>query len=484
MKHAPHVVVVGGGIAGLTAAYALTGGVTPQHDVTVTVLDADDRLGGKLASVELAGQRIDTGPDGFLARRPEALSLCAELGLSDELEVPGASGAALFARGRLRPMPERLAMGVPTSWRALARSGVLPLPALLRAGLDVVAPRHDLRGPLADRAIGPFVERKLGRAVVATLVDPMVGGIHAGRVADMSAAIAFPQLAAAAGTKGSLMHAMAATLPPAPAADAVAVPIFNALRGTTSSLIDALVAALEQRGVVVQPSTAVTAVTRATPGAGAWQVATAQGALVADAVIVACPAGPASSILAGLDLEIAQLLAAIDAASVATITLVVPTGLLPEDRHGTGFLVPSGSPRRDGSTFLTTAGTWMARKWPHTATADHEVVRLSTGRIDDLRFQAMTDDELVAAARDELGELTGVAVPVGPAAVTRWMDAFPQYRVNHGLRVAGIEAAIASYPALAVCGAAYHGVGIPACIGTARRAAATIATQLSLDAQS
>jgi len=480
----PHVIVVGGGISGLTAAYALTGGVAPDQALSVTVLEFDDRLGGKLASVTLEGQRVDTGPDGFLARRPEAVTLCRELGADPHLEVPGALGASIFARGKLRPMPTRLNLGVPTSWRALARSGVLSWPALLRAGLDVVAPRRDLRGPLGDRAIGPFVEKKLGRAVVATLVDPMIGGIHAGRVADMSAAVVFPPLLAAAGDNGSLMHAMAKSLPPAPAPDAPAAPVFNALHDSTSSLIDLLREELLRRGVTITTGAEVTAVARAPLGTGTWTVTTPGATMVSDGLILATPTPVTAQLVGEVDHELAGLLSTIDYASVATVTLVVPSGVLPEDRHGTGLLIPAIARRRDGSAFLASAVTWLSRKWPHLGRPDTELVRLSTGRIDDQRFTAMTDLELTAALRDELAEVIGVSIPVGPSSVTRWMDAFPQYRVNHALRVQGIEAAAASHPSLAVCGAAYHGIGIPACIGSGRTAAAAVRAQLLGDPQS
>ncbi len=480
----PHVIVVGGGIAGLTAAYALSGGATPDGACAITVLERDDRLGGKLASVTVEGQRIDTGPDGFLARRPEAVTLCRELGAEDQLEIPGALGASIFARGKLRAMPSRLNLGVPTSWRALARSGVLSWPALLRAGLDLVAPRRDLRGPLGDRAIGPFVARKLGRTVVATLVDPMIGGIHAGRVADMSAAVVFPPLLAAAGDNGSLMHAMAKSLPAAPPSDTPPAPVFHALHDSTSSLIDLLHAELLRRGVTITTGASVTAIDRAPLGTGTWTVTTPSETLVGDGLILATPTPVTAQLVAEVDHELAGLLSAIDYASVATITLVVPSGVLPEDRHGTGFLIPAIARRRNGAAFLASAVTWMSRKWPHLSRPDTEMVRLSTGRIDDRRFTTMTDLELTAALRDELAELTGVSIPAGPSSVTRWMDAFPQYRVNHALRVQGIEAAAASHPSFAVCGAAYHGIGIPACIGSGRTAAAAVLEQLLGGAQS
>ncbi|HUA95349.1 MAG TPA: FAD-dependent oxidoreductase, partial [Acidimicrobiales bacterium] len=181
------VVVVGGGISGLTAAWELTGGAAgPGRDTpSVVVLEAEARAGGKLQTVVVGGRDVDAGPDGFLGRRPEAVDLCRELGLEDELVPIALSGAAVWVGGRRRDLPPGLALGVPTRYFPVARSGILGARGSLRLLVDVVAPRRDLRGPLGDRAVGPLVAHKLGRRVVERLVDPLVGGIHAGTVADM-----------------------------------------------------------------------------------------------------------------------------------------------------------------------------------------------------------------------------------------------------------------------------------------------------------
>ncbi|HEY1734733.1 MAG TPA: ferrochelatase, partial [Acidimicrobiales bacterium] len=204
------VAVVGAGIAGLAAAWELTGGREGPGPSTpaVVVLEASPRVGGKLRTESFGGRSIDVGPDGFLGRRPEAAELCREVGLGDDLEPIGAAGAAVWSGGRRRPLPAGQLLGVPTRFLPVARSGILGLRGNLRLLVDVLAPRPDLRGPLGDRAIGPLVARKLGRRVVDRLVDPLVGGIYAGGVDDVSAAAAHPILLAASQGRAGLMRSL------------------------------------------------------------------------------------------------------------------------------------------------------------------------------------------------------------------------------------------------------------------------------------
>ncbi|MEI6700426.1 MAG: protoporphyrinogen oxidase [Actinomycetota bacterium] len=471
----PRVLILGGGISGLTAAWALTGGETPDDALEVCLIEAAPTFGGKIASTVIDGRRVDLGPDGFLARRPEAVALAKHLGLTNQLRIPGTSGAGIFARGKIRHMPAKLNLGIPTEWRALAKSRVLGPWALLRAGIDIVAPRHDLRGRLGDRAIGPLIERKLGRRVVETLVDPMIGGIHAGRVADMSAAATFPPLLTAAGTSGSLMHALRTSLPPSPADGEPMAPVFNSLVGSVASLIDRLVEVVRERGVELLSSTEATDLHHDDEG---WKVETTTGTIRADGLVLAVPTGPAAQLVRPLDEEMAGLLETIDYASVGLVTFVLDEGAMPEDLYGTGLLVPSIARRSDGSAFLTTAVTYLTNKWPHLQRDGTALVRVSTGRIDDLRFSALDDEALVAQLTGELEELFGVDIHPRATSVARWMDGLPQYRVNHQLRVAGIESAADRQPNLVVTGAAYHGVGIPACIGAAASAADLLRSKL------
>jgi protoporphyrinogen/coproporphyrinogen III oxidase len=468
-----HVVVVGAGIAGLSAAYELTGGATASSSApAVTVLDAADEVGGKLQSVTFGERTVDVGADGFLARRPEAVALIGELGCTDELEGIDAAGAWVLARGRLRRLPAGLALGVPTRLGPREAIGMLGVGGAMRAAVDVVAPRPAGRSPLPDRAIGPLVADKLGQRVVDVLVDPLVGGIHAGRVRDLSAAAVFPPLLGAGQGRGSLMRALRSDASPTREG-----PTFVTLRDGAASLPRRLADALAARDVTCALGRPATRLRRGDAGQPRWVVETPSGDLVADAVVLAAPAPVTSALLSPFDNDAAGLVRGIDAASVAVVTLRVASDEVTLPEGGTGILVPGGTAFED-DTHLVTAVTFLDRKWPHLLAADEVLLRASVGRIDDERFGALDDAALVARVASELAVLIGVDGTPNEAQVTRWPDSFPQYRVNHLVRVEGIEAAVRALGGLAVAGAAYRGIGVPACIASGRAAARAVRTWL------
>jgi len=505
------VVVVGGGISGLAAAWELSGGSrgtgggpgihhtgtrggTPELDADevdakemdgrevdgpeIIVLESTSRLGGPLDSVKFGDHIVDTGPDGFLGRRPEAVALCHEIGLESSLVPIARSGAAVWARGRLRPLPASLALGIPTRFGPTARSGILGLRGQIALARDVVLPRPDVRGPIGDRSIGPLVSRKLGRRVSERLADPLIGGIHAGSVDDMSAAATFPPLLAAAQKRGSLMRALRAEMP-TPAADPP--PLFWALEGGMASLITHLAAALRARGVEIRCNTPVEQLERpgerqGQPQGERWSVAAGAEHIRADAVVLALPAPGAGRLLAPHDDEAAALLANIPYASVTVVTMRVPVDAVPGPLTGTGFLVPRQSPPARGrDAWAVTGCTYLSEKWPHLSTEGEVLLRASLGRFGDDRADSWSDAEVIARVWDELGLLLGLTGEPLESMVTRWRGAFPQYRVHHLMRTAGIEAALARLGGIASAGAAYRGVGIPACIASGRAAAQALA---------
>ncbi len=495
----PIVAVVGAGIAGLAAAWELVGGASGggasgggASEVAapeVHVFEASDRVGGKLESAELAGRMVDLAADAFLARRPEATGLCAELGLTGSLVPVGASGASIWARGRLRMMPAGLHLGVPTRWWPLVRSGILGPFEVVRPGLDLVTP-HRPGAVSGDRSVGAIVGERLGTTVVERLVDPLVGGIHAGGVGELSAAATFPVLIAASHQAGSLMRSLGrasrqATTAFAGNAAGSSSPVFWSLPGGTASLAALLADALVGRGVSIHTGVAVDSVGREDGGRAGhnptanWSLSlrrTGPGVeaptttLDVDGLVLAVPAPEAAGLLAPVAPEAAGLLGAITYSSVGVITLALPVGALGAPLRGTGFLVPRTS-TVDGQPTLTTGVTYLGRKWPHLARSGDELIRVSVGRFGDERHTALDDDELVASV---LGELTVLVrlqgVPL-QAIVTRWDAAFPQYEVGHLVRVGQVEQSLAALGTVAVAGAALRGVGIPACIGSERHAA-------------
>jgi len=474
------VAVVGGGIAGLAAAWELVGAAP---EARVIVFEGEARYGGKLRTEAFAGRDVDLGPDAFVARRPEAVTLCAELGLADELVAPGTRQAYVWARGRLRLLPAGLALGVPTRLGPLARSGICSPAGLVRPALDLLRRAHGATpagspAPGSDAAVGEVVSRRLGREVTTRLAGPLIGGIHAGTVDTMSTAAVFPALLEADRRPGSLMRALRTTMAPAaPAAPGAgggeAAPVFLTLRGGLGRLVDTLTAALEERGVELRRGAPVRELARAASGSDrAWTIRTDADEESVDGVVVAVPATAAAALMRPLDASLADALAAITYSSVTLVTLRLADDAVPRPLDGSGFLVPRGI--GPGPAPLLTACTWLTSKWPELRRPGDVLVRASVGRADDHRHDGLDDEELVGRCVAELGPMMGVRGSPLEAVVTRWPEAFPQYTVGHLERVAAMETAMAGLPALALAGAAFHGVGIPACVGSGRRAARTV----------
>ncbi|MGX1133936.1 oxygen-dependent protoporphyrinogen oxidase [Streptomyces glaucescens] len=446
---AGRVVVIGAGIAGLAAAHRLL-----ERGARVTVLEASDRVGGKLLPGEIAGVRVDLGAESLLARRPEAVGLAREFGLAGRLEPPATATAALWTRGALRPMPKGHVMGVPGT--AAALSGVLSEEGLRRIERDAELPRTEVGD---DVAVGEYVAARLGREVVDRLVEPLLGGVYAGDAYRISLRSAVPQLFRAAHTHDSLTGAVREIQAKA-AANPQTGPVFMGLRGGIGTLPLAVAESVRARGGEILTRTAVTELRRRPDGG--WRVTAGDRVLPADAVVVAVPAPAAAGLLRAEAPAAAAELTAVEYASMALITLAYRRAdvRLPE---GSGFLVPPVDGRTiKASTFASQKWGWIAEEDPETV-----VLRTSVGRHGETEILDRDDAGLVAVSRQDLAAATGLdATPVA-TRVTRWDGGLPQYPVGHHARVARIRGHIAGLPGLAVCGAVYDGVGVPACIASA-----------------
>jgi oxygen-dependent protoporphyrinogen oxidase len=501
----PHVVIVGGGIAGLAAAFFLR-----DEPVRVTVLEGSPRLGGKLSVSEVAGVPVDEGAEALLVTRPEGAGLIAEVGLAGDRVAPGTTSSAIWTLGALRPLPRRQFMGVPSDLAELARSGVVSGAGAARAGQDLELPPTTRDG---DVPVAAFVGARFGAEVVDRLVDPLLGGVYAGRSSDLSFDATMPALAAASRRYRSLAEAAGSLLPPpspvavpvapgdqdrAPAGTPSGGSVFTTLAGGLGQLPAVLAKAsgAEVRTAATTRALSPTPGTPGTPGAPAagpgWRLtvgsAAAEELIDADAVILAVPARPAARLLAGVPGASSAVTAfgEISYASMAIVTLAYPRSAFPGAFSGTfsgsglaalgwsGYLVPAVDGR------AVKAVTFSSVKWPHLAQATTpgaetlEIVRCSVGRIGEEALLQRADEELAALAATELAAATGVHGAPAAHRITRWGGALPQYTIGHLDRVARIRAAVATQPGLAVCGAAYEGVGIPACVATARAAASQV----------
>ncbi|WP_033285026.1 protoporphyrinogen oxidase [Streptomyces sp. NRRL F-525] len=444
-----HVVVIGAGIGGLAAAHRLL-----DRGVRVTVVEASDRVGGKLLPGEIAGARVDLGAESMLARRPEAVALAREVGLTDRLQAPATATASIWTRGALRPMPKGHVMGVPGTASAL--SGVLSDEGLHRIERDADLPRTEVGD---DVAVGEYVAARLGREVVDRLVEPLLGGVYAGDAYRISMRSAVPQLYQAAKTHDSLTEAVRGIQERAAAAQQTG-PVFMGIQGGVGQLPLAVAESARARGAEILTGTPVTELRRS--GTSGWRVVAGDRVLEADGVIVAVPAPVAAELLRPEAPGAAAELGAVEYASMALITLAYrrTDTELPE---GSGFLVPPVDGRTiKASTFASQKWGWIADENP-----DVLVLRTSVGRYGETAILERDDTGLVDVSRHDLREATGLDAEPLATRVTRWTDGLPQYPVGHHARVARIREHVGKLPGLAVCGAAYDGVGIPATIASA-----------------
>ncbi|WP_274563369.1 protoporphyrinogen oxidase [Streptomyces spiramyceticus] len=451
--HSPHVVVIGGGISGLAAAHRLVGA-----GARVTVLEATDRLGGKLLAGEIAGVTVDLGAESMLARRPEAVGLARAVGIGDRLQPPATATASLWNRGTLTPMPKGHVMGVPSDPAVLG--GVLSKDALARMEQDHELARTEVGD---DIALGEYVAARLGREVVDRLVEPLLGGVYAGDVYRTSMRAAVPQLFDAARTYDSLLDGVREIQRRAEDKQQTG-PVFMGIEGGVGTLPGAVADAVRAGGGEILLDTPVLGLTR---GAGGWEVRTDQRVIAADSVVLASPAWSASALLAAESPAAAAELSAVEYASMTLVTMAFRRRDVQGMPEGSGFLVPPV----DGHTIK--ASTFSTRKWAwvDAAAPDLFVLRTSIGRYGEEEHLHREDDELVDVSLRDLGAATGLDARPVATEVTRWIGGLPQYPVGHPERVARVRAEVAKLPGLRVCGAAYDGVGIPACIASGQRAA-------------
>jgi protoporphyrinogen/coproporphyrinogen III oxidase len=441
------IVVVGAGITGLTAAYTLT-----KDDCDVTVLEASERIGGKILTSPFAGApAVEEGGDVFLARVPWAKDLCAELGLTDDLISPSAASASVYWNGRLHPIPDGLVLGVPAGLAGLARSGLLSPRGKLRAAIEPFVPRRDHHDN-----VGRLVRQRFGAEVLERLVDPLVGGINAGDADQLSLQAAVPQLQAAADTHCSLLLGLRANRP------TTSGPVFLAPRQGMSALPHALAARLHD----VRLSCPVRSLTRS---GSRWTVVTDAEEIEADGVILAVPAFAAAALLADISPTAARELGGIPYASVAMVTLAFASSSFPDALVGAGYLVPKPQQRS------VTAVSYGTAKWPAWRVGGQVLLRVSLGRFGNDAAAAGTDVELIARALADTRPALHLTAEPTTARVSRWDRAFPQYLPRHPHRVAAMRSALtADGPGIVLAGAAYEGIGIPACIRQGIQAAGTI----------
>jgi oxygen-dependent protoporphyrinogen oxidase len=449
-----HVVVVGGGIAGLAAADRLA-----VAGAEVTLLEGEDRLGGKVYTSAFAGRPLDMGAEALVTREPTAVDLCCELSLDQDLVAPASAPAFVWTRRGLRPLPADALARLPGRFDELLRSRLLSPLGALRCGWDMIVPS---RAPAGDVPIGEIVRSRLGREVLEQIVDPLLGGIHAGRCGTLSTRAVAPQLIDALGTGKGLVRGLRA------ARSAAAGPAFATLRGGLGSLTEALAARAQEAGAGVRLGSPVAAVRMTSTGR---VIATQRDgdALEAEACVLATPASTTAQLLTEPAPAAAAELREIAYAPATVVALAYPPEALAELPSGTGF-VTAGDER------LVRACSWSSAKWEHLH-GDPMIVKAFVGRAG-ARAPAVSDGELATAVHRELAIALRLREPPVELRVQCFGDAIPQYLVGHLERVARAEAALPQ--PIAVAGAAYRGSGLAACVRSGRAAADQLLCQLGL----
>jgi oxygen-dependent protoporphyrinogen oxidase len=453
------LVVVGGGFAGLVAARDAA-----RAGASVTVVDPGPP-GGKVRASAFDGAVLDEAADNFLARVPEGLDLCRDLGIDGDLVSPAVRRARVWSRGELRLLPEAQLLGVPTDLDELAASQILSPEGARRVRQDLTTP---LTAPAGDVTIGEVMRARLGDEALERLVDPLVGGINAGDTDQLSLAATVPQLDAAFRSgRPSLIQACQAQR--AAVTDPTA-PVFYAPKAGRGALVDALVADLAGRGVAFVR----VAVVDLERDRGTWRLTSSDGSVrAADGVVLALPAGAAADLVRPHAGRAATLLASIPYASVAMISLAVPRGGIDRELDASGFLIP----RVEGR--VATACSWTTTKWPHLAGDGTVWLRASAGRDGDERARALSDDALVEAVLADLRDTMALHGQPTDVRVTRWDRSLPQYRPGHLERIDTVDSELATAaPGLVVAGAALRGLGVPACIRQGSEAACRVLAAL------
>lgn len=453
------IVIIGGGIAGLAAAYRCE---QMADHVAVTLIEREPRLGGKILTERVDGFVVEGAPDSFLSRKPRGVGLCEELGLMHQLQGRRPEHEKTFVRrhGQLHRLPAGLTGLIPTDLDALTHSTLISPAGRERLAQEATLPPAPANG---DESVAHFVTRRLGREVYEQLVEPLMSGIYAGDGEQLSLAATFPQLRQLELKHGSLLKGLAAsdqsklqnpnskTLPP-----------FVSLPGGMATLVEAIQAQLSQTQVYT--GMAVECVRRQGDG---YTVALADGhSVVADAVILATPAFVTARLLADLDPVLADLHAQIPYASAAIISLAFAESDLPRPLDGYGYVIP----QVEDTDLL--ACTWTSSKWEGRAPGGSALIRVYAGRYGRSDVTRLDDAELLALARAEVESTLGITATPVRTWIYRWPDAMPQYLLGHTERLAQIEERLAQTPGLYLAGAAYRGVGIPDCIESGERAAA------------
>jgi oxygen-dependent protoporphyrinogen oxidase len=483
------VVIVGGGIAGLSTAYYLQKQAAEAGvPIDCTLIESEPRFGGKIATMRRDGFVIEGGPDSFLTQKPWALQLARELGLSDRLlgTNDDRRNVYVLSNGRLVELPDGVMLVVPTKIMPFVTSPLISWPGKLRMGLDLVIPPRRLNG---DESLADFIRRRLGQEALDKIAEPLMAGIHVADPERLSLRATFPRFIDIEQEHGSLIRGMLrrkmergegkrekgkkGKREKGKTGDArrKTQSMFMSLRGGLTELVDALVNHLDHRATLLAGRRVERIVSQQDAGS-AYEVTLDDGVrLQADAVVLATPAYISADLVEASNPELAAGLRQIRYVSTATVSLGFRESDLGQPLGGFGFVIPSTENRK------IAACTWTSTKFDYRAPGDHVLIRSFVGGAHDEHLAEIDDDSMVQMVREELADIMGVTAEPALVEIFRWRKGNPQYDVGHLERVAALEAMCD--PGLFLAGSAYRGVGIPDCVRSGKQVAGQLVQYLS-----
>jgi oxygen-dependent protoporphyrinogen oxidase len=447
----PKTIVIGGGISGLAAAYALQ-----KSEATYLLLEASDHLGGKIITYAGEGFLIEGGPDSFLTQKRAALDLCRELGLGDQLigsNHTATPSTYVLSKGKLHPMPEGMMLMAPTMILPILRSKLISWPGKLRMGLEIFIGRNTT---VADESLGAFVRRRMGSELLAKIAGPLMAGIHAGDPEALSLRSTFPMFTDMEKTHRSLVLGMMKRKKQQAAQPSTGPrpSMFTTLSGGLQQLPDAIAARLNPQQVKLN-----TRVQSIAAAGDQHKLSLTDGtSILADNVVFTTPAYVTAEIVRQLDPTLAENLRRIRYVSTSTVSLAFRRSEITCDLNGFGFIVPATEGRK------INACSWSSTKFSHRAPDDFVLMRVFIGGAFAENLAEQDDATLIDIARTELREIMGITATPMLARAYRWTKSNPQYNVGHSALITDIDQLASAHPGLYLAGAAYRGSGIPDCI--------------------
>jgi protoporphyrinogen/coproporphyrinogen III oxidase len=457
------VAIVGGGISGLSTAYYLAKAGIPS-----TIVDSRPRLGGVIETLHIEGCTIEAGPDSFISQKPAALDLIGDLGLADD--VIGSNDRIrktfVLRNGRLVKLPDGLMMMVPTKILPLITTSLLSWPTKFRMGMELFRAPQPLAG---DQSVADFVSEHYGGEAVDYLAEPLLSGIYGGNPRELSVTAVLPRFVELAAQYGSLTRGVLAERAKAAqhgSRNGAAAPLFRTLKGGLGQMVEAIARAI--RGQVEVRIARAQSIERTPQG---FRIATGDGSLDCDRLVLACEAHSAASLLQGMDERLARLLGMVPYSSSMTVALGFDAKDFRRPPEGFGFLIPKKERQR------LVACTWVGAKFSHRAPEGTIVARCFLGGREDAAVLDESDETILSITQEELRRIAGVTATPRFGRIFRWPRSMAQYSVGHPQRQQEIDARTAAIAGLHLAGNAYQGIGVPDCIRMGKAVAAKLASE-------